>query len=131
MKVMQKFIHLCLVVAILLASTGFRVRVAHCAGEKSIAISFASDSDCCCAKDAKTTRNPCGDMPCIIQQGVTYSTNFNSTTQQIAKFAKEPVSFPDFSESIRPAILERTPHFTLPPPVSGRFIGILHQTFII
>jgi hypothetical protein len=131
MKAMQKFIHLCLVVAILLASTGFRVREAHCAGEKSISISFASDSNCCCAKDAKTTSKPCGNMSCIIQQGIAYSATFNSPTQQVAKFAKEPISYPDFTESIRPAILERTPHFTLPPPVSGRFIGILHQTFII
>jgi len=131
MKALQKFVHLCLIVTILLATMGFRVTVSHCSGEKGTSISLFSDPSCCCGKAAKTTGKSCNDMSCVMQRGIATQTNFNSSTQQEAKLVKEPVSYPSFTQSIRPAILERTPHFTLPPPASGRFIGILHQTFII
>ncbi|KAA5542027.1 hypothetical protein [Adhaeribacter rhizoryzae] len=131
MKAMQKFIHLSLVAAILLASMGFRVTIAHCSGEEGGSISLFADPSCCCGKAAKSPRKSCQDMTCVMQRGVASPINFNSATQQAAKFAKEPVTYPSFTASIRPAILETLPHFTLPPPMSGRSIGILHQTFII
>lgn len=131
MKTMQKIIHLCLVVAILLASAGFKVRFSHCSDEKGSSLSFFSDPTCCCHKAAKVPSKSCNDMSCIIQGGVATTNNFNSSTQQVAKFLKEPVKYPDFTESIRPALLKTIPHFTLPPPVTGRYIGILNQTFII
>jgi hypothetical protein len=131
MKAVQKFIHLSLVVAILLASMGFRVSISHCAGEKSNSISLFADPSCCCGKAANSPKKSCQDMSCIMPRGVASQINFNSATQQAAKFVKEPVTYPSFTENIRPAILETLPHFTLPPPVSGRTIGILHQTFII
>lgn len=131
MKAMQKFIQLSLAIAILLASMGFRVTISHCSDEKGSSISLFSDPSCCCAKDAKTTRKSCSDMSCVMQRGVASQISLNSSTQQAAKFVKEPATYPSFTESIRPAILETLPHFTLPPPISGRSIGILHQTFII
>ncbi|MBA9079113.1 MULTISPECIES: hypothetical protein [Rufibacter] len=131
MKALQKFIHLSLIAAILLASFGFRVNISHCPGKEDSSISLFSSPTCCCGKAAKTPKKSCNDMSCVMQRGVATQTNFNSATQQVAKFVKEPVLSPNFTETIRPAILEAEPHFTLPPPVSGRFIGILHQTFII
>lgn len=70
-------------------------------------------------------------MSCVMQRAGASTTNLNSPVQQMAKLVKEPVSYPDFTEHIRPSILETIPHFTLPPPVPGRLIGILHQTFLI
>lgn len=131
MKALQKLVHLSLVVAILLATMGFRVTISHCSGEKGSSISLYADPSCCCGKAAKSPSKSCQDMSCVMQRGIAPQTNFNASTQQVAKLVKKPVSYPSFTENIRPAILERTPHFTLPPPVSGRSIGILHQTFII
>ncbi|PIQ22956.1 MAG: hypothetical protein COW65_00120 [Cytophagales bacterium CG18_big_fil_WC_8_21_14_2_50_42_9] len=131
MKAMQKFIHLSLVVAILLASMGFRVSISHCSEEEGNSFSLFADPSCCCSKAAKTASKSCQDMSCIMQRGIASQTNLNSSAQQVAKFVKEPVTYPSFTAIIRPAILETLPHFTLPPPVSGRFIGILHQSFII
>ena len=131
MKAMQKIIHLSLVTAILLASMGFRVTISHCSGEEGNSISLFADPSCCCGKAANKSKKSCQDMSCIMQRGVGSHINSNSATQQAAKFAKVPVTYPSFTETIRPAILETLPHFTLPPPVSGRSIGILHQTFII
>jgi len=127
---MQKFIHLSLTVAILLAAMGFRVNESHCAKEKDVASGLFSKPACCCHKEAETSRKSCADLTCITQQG-TYQVIQNSSTQQAAKFLKVPTTYPGFSTSIRPAILEAIPHFTFPPPTSGRFIGILLQTFII
>lgn len=131
MKAMQKFIHLSLVAAFLLASFGFRVSIAHCSEEEGSSISLFADPTCCCDKADKALSKSCQDMSCIMQRGVASQTNFNSATQQAAKFVKQPVTYPSFTVSIRPALLETIPHFSLPPPVSGRFLGILHQTFII
>ena len=131
MKAMQKFVHLCLVVAILLASSGFRVAISHCSDEKGRSIGLFAEPTCCCNKESKAPTKTCNDLLCVVQRGDATQTNFSSAIQQVAKFAKQPVTYLNFTQSIRPALLERTPPFTLPPPISGRFIGILHQTFII
>jgi hypothetical protein len=131
MKAMQKIIHLSLVVAILLASMGFRMNVPHCSDEKGGFVSLFADPGCCCDKAAKAPAKSCQEMACVLQQSVVYQTNFNSATQQAAKFLKEPAKYPVFAEAIRPVLLEKFPHFTLPPPVTGRTIGILHKTFIV
>jgi len=128
---MQKIIHLSLTVAILLAAMGFRVNIPHCADEKEVTYSLFSKPACCCGEEADTNTAACRDMTCAPQQGTVYQVDSNTTIQQAAKFFKEPARYLSFTESIRPAILERVPHFILPPPVSGRFIGILYQTFII
>jgi hypothetical protein len=70
-------------------------------------------------------------MTCIVQVGFSVYPSQPTSTEQSQKLLKEPVAGADFTQSIRPALLERTPHFTLPPPLSGRFLGILHQMFII
>ncbi|WP_157600564.1 hypothetical protein [Rufibacter sp. DG15C] len=64
-------------------------------------------------------------------RGAMAQNNFNSPTQQIAQAANDPAGFPSFAAAIRPVILESIPHVTLPPPISGRDIGILYQTFLI
>lgn len=131
MKAMQKFIHLSLVVAILLASMGFRVNVPHCTDEKGGLVSLVAEPNCCCDKAAKAPIKSCQDMACVPQLSVVYQTGIESASQQAAKFVKVPATYPGFSEAIRPVLLAKIPYFTLPPPVSGRTIGILHQTFII
>lgn len=131
MKAMQKFIHLSLTVAILLAAMGFRVNVPHCSEEQSSLISLFSAPSCCCGKTEKASAKACNEMACVFQQSAATQNNFSSSTQQLAKFVKEPANYPIFTQTIRPVILARLPHFTLPPPISGRFLGILHQTFII
>ena len=131
MKAMQKFIQLSLTVTILLAAMGFRVNIPHCSHEKDAAYSLFAKPDCCCGKDAESNSQACNDMACVTQQGTSYPVNQNTTSQQTAKFFKAPITYPGFAARIRPAILATIPHFTLPPPISGRFIRILHQTFII
>jgi len=135
MKALHKFIHLSLMVAILLASSGFRVNLQNCTGVKGRTISFVTDPACCCDHASKSAQshhdNPCNDITCVVPGVIAVQTQFRSGTEQVSQALKEPVTYPDFSDNIRPALLETTPHFTLPPPISGRLIGILHQTFII
>jgi hypothetical protein len=134
MKAFQKFVHLSLIVAFLMASVGFRMNLEKCHMGKGEMTSSSSTSACCCGDSAQDHQSPesaCQDMTCLLQNGFFgYSTPTNST-EQTTRVLKEPVAYADFAQSIRPALLEKTPHFTLPPPVSGRFLGILHQTFII
>ncbi|MDB5261226.1 MAG: hypothetical protein JWQ14_507 [Adhaeribacter sp.] len=131
MKAMEKFIHLSLVVALLLGSMGFSVREPHCEEERSQAINLFAAPGCCCDTPAAEASKPCPDLTCVMQRGLASQTTFTAATNPTAKFLKAPLTYPSFTESIRPAILETIPHFTLPPPASGRFIGILHQSFII
>ncbi|RNI24080.1 hypothetical protein [Rufibacter latericius] len=131
MKTLHKLVHLSLIVALSLASMGFRVAVSQCSGGKGTSIGFFAEPGCCCKKASKKPMKSCNDLSCVMQRGVASHTNLNAPAQQVAKVAKEPGTYPDFTEHIRPSILETIPHFTLPPPVPGRLIGILHQTFII
>jgi hypothetical protein len=134
MKAIQKYLHVSLIVAFLLASSGFRVNLNSCHGANAGVMSAAASPACCCdqaAKKQKPDTSPCNDMTCIVQTGFAAYYTQNTSTEQIAKFLREPGTYADFSQTIRPALLEKTPHFTLPPPLSGRFIGILHQTFIV
>ena len=128
---MQKIIQLSLTVTILLAAMGFRVNIPHCSKEKGAAYSLFAKPDCCCGKNAESNSQACTDMACVTQQGASYQVNQNTANQQAVKFIKAPITYPGFTASIRPTILATIPYFTLPPPISGRFIGILHQTFII
>ena len=131
MKALHRLVHLSLIVALSMASMGFRVAVTQCTEGKGSSIGFFSEPGCCCKKASKKPMKSCNDLSCVMQRGSAAQTNLNSPTQQVAKAAQEPVTYPDFAERIRPSLLEVVPHFTLPPPVSGRRIGILHQTFLI
>jgi hypothetical protein len=134
MKAIQKFVHLSLIVAFLMASSGFRLNVVNCQMGKGEKISFFSKSACCCDKSAAKHQSPengCQEMTCLLQVGFTAYPSAHTSTQQTIRFLQEPAAYAGFAQSIRPALLEKTPHFTLPPPVSGRFLGILHQTLII
>ena len=134
MKAFQKFLHLSLIAAILLATSGFRVNLDSCHGADAGVISFSASPACCCdkaAEEQKSTPSSCNDITCIVQAGFAAYPSQHTSTEQTARFIKEPKSYAGFSQAIRPALLEKTPHFTLPPPLTGRFIGILHQTFIV
>lgn len=131
MKALQIFIHYSLTVAILLAAMGFRINVPHCSKEQGNLIRLFSALSCCCGETEKNTKKACNDMACVLQQSAATQNSFSSSTQQLTKFVKEPVHYPVFTQTIQPVLLATLPHFTLPPPISGRFIGILHQTFII
>ncbi|MGV3502546.1 MAG: hypothetical protein ACO1O1_02485 [Adhaeribacter sp.] len=70
-------------------------------------------------------------MTCLLQVAYSAYPAQHTSTQQTVLLRQEPMAYGDFMAHIRPALLEEMPHFTLPPPVSGRLLGILHQTFII
>ncbi|GAA4310203.1 hypothetical protein GCM10023183_27900 [Nibribacter koreensis] len=110
---------------------GFRVAGSQCAGGNSVEIGFFAEPSCCCKKGSKGPVKSCDDFSCVMPRGAMAQSNFNSPTQQISQAANDPAGFPSFAEVIRPVILESIPHVTLPPPISGRDIGILHQTFLI
>ena len=131
MKAMQKFIHLCLIVATLLAAVGFKVNVPHCAEEIKSPASLMADAGCCCDKTQNSPVDSCPDMACVMQRGVFSITPINSYQQQESKSIKALKNYPEFSVSIRPLLANAIPHFALPLPVSGRFIRILHQTFLL
>lgn len=134
MKAIHKFVQLSLIVAILLASTGFRVNLQHCATGKEGKKDLAKATSCCCAKAHKKTKSQdysCNNFYCLVQPGPVSLFKVPSSAEQRVKFSEEIPSYLSFTQHIRPAILATIPHFTLPPPVSGRFIGILLQIFII
>jgi hypothetical protein len=134
MKALQKFVHLSLIVAFLVASFGFRLNLEHCSMEKGKKTGFFSKSACCCDKSKASHQSPdtgCQDMTCLPQPCFAAYPAEHTSTAQTTRFGKEPAAYASFSQSIRPALLEEMPHFTLPPPASGRFLGILHQTFLI
>ncbi|WP_210462809.1 hypothetical protein [Rufibacter roseolus] len=129
---MHRFIHLSLVVALLIGSFGFRVDPMRCAGKKDgVALSLSMDSGCCCSKKAKEKQAPCNDATCVMQRSVASTSNFSLSAQQVVKAVAKPATYPSFAQSIRPVLLETLPRVTLPPPISGRDIGILHQSFLI
>ncbi|KAA3440282.1 hypothetical protein [Rufibacter hautae] len=129
---MHRFIHLSLVVALLMGSFGFRVDPMRCAGKKSgAALSLSMESGCCCSKKAKEKQAPCNDATCVMQRSVASTSTFSASSQQVVKTATKPVIYPSFTQSIRPVLLETLPQVALPPPISGRDIGILHQRFLI
>jgi hypothetical protein len=134
MIAIRKFVHLSLLAAFLLASFGFRVNLESCPGDKTGKISFAANPACCCDKAGKNPKVPspaCSDMTCIVLPGFNAYPATQAAAEQAIKFLKTPASAPGFTQIIRPALLAKTPHFSLPPPLSGRFLGILHQTFRI
>lgn len=134
MKVIQKFILFSLTAAILMAASGFRMIQQHCPGDQKSLMNFIGNAPCCCDKPGQNQPAPdsaCQDMTCIVQAGFTAYSSPQSSTKQTSKCLQAPAAEALFTQTIRPALLERIPHVTLPPPASGRFRGILHQTFII
>ncbi|MFC6997052.1 hypothetical protein [Rufibacter roseus] len=134
MKALQKFIHITLVVALLLGTTGFRVSVKQCAGGKgATSISFFGEPSCCCGKKAETTKKNCSDVTCVMLRGAATQVNFNAPTQQIAKHEPKQV-YATSSVSVFPkarTFSHKFPSVPMPPPMSGRHLGILYQTFLI
>lgn len=132
MKALQKTVHFCLIAAILLASFGFKLTVPQCAADKGSSVGFFSASSCCCIKVTKEPANSCESMDCVLQRGLATPTVFTGTSeQQVVQLKKENIQYPDFSAGLWTVVPENFPSFTFPPPVSGRFLGILHQTYLI
>lgn len=133
MKALRKFVHLSLTVAFLLASVGFRMNTELCQMEQG-GMSPASKSSCCCDPSGGGHQAPdkaCQDMTCLLQVAYSAYPASSTSTEQTDRLKQEPVAYTNFTACIRPTLLEEMPHFTLPPPVSGRLLGIFHQTFII
>jgi hypothetical protein len=133
MQTLRKSMHLSLIVAFLWASFGFRVEVSHCAKGMDLSVGLATATGCCCGKAAKVPAKPCKAMTCALPQAVfTHQASAAAATQPVAKKAvKEQMVVTAFMGSIRPALLDKLPLISLPPPASGRTLGILHQTFLI
>jgi len=132
MTAMRKSLSLSLIVALLWASFGFRMDFAPCAGDKAPSFGLLASSGCCCGDAAKTPRKSCQEMSCALPQSVFAQTGQNVSTQQVARKAVDaPAVLVAFTERIRPILLAKVPQRSLPPPVSGRTIGILHQTFLL
>lgn len=133
MKALQKLVHYSLLVAILLASMGFKVAVTQCAGKGETSISFFSEPGCCCKKASAQPMKECGDMSCVMQRSVAPQSTFGSSTRLVAKAVKvqEQITSTDYIAGIRPVVLQALPVVILPPPITGRALGILHQTFLL
>ncbi|WP_345161345.1 hypothetical protein [Nibribacter koreensis] len=130
---MQALVHYSLLVAILLASMGFKVAVTQCAGKGETSIGFFSEPGCCCKKAAKEPMKECGDMSCVMQRSVALQSTFGSSSRQVAKAVKvqEQIASTDYTYSIRLVVLQALPVVILPPPITGRDLSILHQTFLL
>jgi len=128
MQAIQKFIQLTFILVVTLTLMGMRVKLDDCHGEQEINISLSGSKACCCEETAPATA--CHDITCIAPA---FASTFNykgGAEQQVIALKSMPATTA-FSRVIRPVLLAKIPHFTLPPPASGRFLGILHQTFII
>ena len=134
MKAFQKFVQFTLILVISLTSMGFRVNLEECHGHQKKQILFLGAPDCCCKKErkeAEAKEDTCRDLTCVVQANYQSQSEINSATRQSTKDFKTVISYRVYTQIIRPVLQEKIPHFTLPPPPSGREIGILHQTFII
>ncbi|PSR53418.1 hypothetical protein AHMF7605_07685 [Adhaeribacter arboris] len=135
MRAIQKIIHYTLILAITLASAGFRIAVSNCSSnEMEKAITTSTHSNCCCKKPApksKTTSEDCGLGTCVVPTSVYCSLNSRQAYEQVAKLLRPINTYAVYAEVIYPALQEAQPYFTLPPPSSGRLRGILHQVFLI
>lgn len=134
MKALHIFIQLSLILVITLTSMGFRVNIEECHGHTTKNISFFGEPNCCCDKEGKTTsskENTCNGLTCIVQASFQSQLNQNTVTENATKALRAVPVYQDFTQVIRPVLQEKTPYFVLPPPRSGRTIGILHQTFLI
>ncbi|KAA5544858.1 hypothetical protein [Adhaeribacter rhizoryzae] len=134
MKAFQKFIQLSLILVITLTTMGFRVNTEECRGHATKTITFFGEPGCCCENESKTAQpkeNTCNELTCVVQASLQSQLNLNSATQSAAKALKAVPVYPTFTQVIRPVLQEKTPYFTLPPPRSGKTIGILYQTFLI
>lgn len=134
MKVIQKSIPFILVLAIFMASTGFRVTISDCSDGKQKTFRFFNSPDCCCNKSAnksKTAGEDCGGLACVVPSTIYNFPNSRDSYEQDLKLVKAANSYAVFTAVIYPALQESQPYFSLPPPKSGRFKGILNQTFLI
>ncbi len=134
MKVIEKFVQHLLIVAILLATVGFKVNRHYCPITKERTVHFFSQQNCCCVT---TTPGNGYNKPCCENQSSYYKAHLQSlekNSKQVAKVfehlsGKQGIAY--FQVYIRPVSLAKEPFYTLPPPKSGKTIGILHQIFII
>ncbi|QMU28216.1 hypothetical protein [Adhaeribacter radiodurans] len=132
MKAIQKIMHFLIILAVSLASSGFRVPVSDCFNEKTTTNS--AHSGCCCSKpeqNSKTSDESCGIGSCVLPASVYWSFNSRQNYEQVAKLLQPAPSYRAYTEVISLTLQAAQPYFSLPPPHSGRFKGILHQIFII
>jgi hypothetical protein len=117
-----------------MTSMGFQVNIEECRGHKEKQISFFGKPVCCCdtnPKEPESKNNSCRDITCFVQGNNQILDNINPAKEQSSETVKAAPVNREYARIIRPVLQEKIPHFTLPPPLSGRFIGILHQKLII
>ncbi|WP_026462562.1 hypothetical protein [Adhaeribacter aquaticus] len=134
MKAFQKFVQLSFILVVLMTMMGFRVSMEKCSRNKHTTIRLIRGAACCCKKTDKNhapQKKSCGDMVCFTQSQTPYAQGQTKPTAQVDKIVSAKTSQILFEQVIRPELLDKTPHFNLPPPPSGRYLGILHQQFII
>lgn len=134
MKEIQRLVQNCLIVAVLLATVGFKVDSHYCPITKQKTFHFFSQPDCCCI--GTTTTNGYNKSCCE-----NLSAYYKADLQSLEKSSKQEFKiFMNLAGNqatvyyqvyIRPVLRAKEPLYSLPPPKSGRTIGILHQTFII
>ena len=134
MKAIQRLVQYFLIVAILLATVGFRVNSHYCPITKERSIHFFSQPDCCCGVPSNSDGY---NKPCCKNLSYYYKADLQSLdkdTKQVAKAFKHLAGNQDavyFQVHIRPVAIAKEPFYTLPPPRSGRTIGILYQIFLL
>ncbi len=134
MKAIQKILQYTLILAITLASSGFRVMVSDCSIEFEKTVANSEHSGCCCSKPVQKSTNSnedCGLGTCVLPSSVFCNLNSSQKYEHVAKLLQPTPTYEVYNEVIFPGLQEAEPYFSLPPPHSGRFRGILHQVFII
>ncbi|MDQ4139818.1 MAG: hypothetical protein M3142_04770, partial [Bacteroidota bacterium] len=118
MKAIQKIIQYTLILAITLASAGFRVVVSDCSSETEKTAAKSNHSDCCCSKPEQkstTSNQDCGLGTCVLPSSVYCSLNSRQSYEQVAKLLQPAPFYRVYTEVIYPALQEAQPNFSLPP----------------
>ena len=113
---------------------GFRLNIEECHGQSESNITYFGAPDCCCDKNGSksdSNDNPCSAITCILQGTIQSENRINTVTTEFSENLKAVTISRAFVQVIRPALQEKTPYYILPPPHSGRFLGILHRKLII
>ncbi len=134
MQALKQIVQHFLIVAILLATVGFKVDRHYCPITKERTTHFFAQPDCCCGN---TSVSDSSKKTCCDNQFGYYRTdfqnleNYNKQTAKALKHLPAKQNAVYFQVNIKPLALAKEPYYTLPPPQSGRVIGILNQVFIV
>lgn len=133
MKAIQRLVQYCLIVAVLLATVGFKVNGHYCPITKQRTTYFFSQPECCCgvAFNSNEIKKPCCSNLFSYHKADFQSIEKGTKQTAIFKCLAVKPATQYFQIFIRPLSLAKEPFYTLPTPRSGRTITILHQIFIV